>query len=34
MTLYDLRSADVFAAYTPALQDENASSKCFVIRGE
>ena len=32
--LYDLRSADVFAAYTPALQDENASYKCFVIRGD
>jgi hypothetical protein len=31
--LYDLKSPDVFAAYTPALQDQNASFKCFVIRG-
>jgi predicted permease len=32
--LYDLKSADVFAAYTPALQDAEASYKCFVIRGD
>jgi putative ABC transport system permease protein len=32
--LYDLKSPDVFAAYTPALQDRNASFKCFVIRGD
>jgi predicted permease len=32
--LYDLKSPDVFAAYTPALQDQNASFKCFVIRGD
>ncbi|HKW00107.1 MAG TPA: ABC transporter permease [Vicinamibacterales bacterium] len=32
--LYDLKSADVFAAYTPALQDPDASYKCFVIRGD
>jgi putative ABC transport system permease protein len=32
--LYDLKSTDVFAAYTPALQDQNASFKCFVIRGD
>ena len=32
--LYDLKSPDVFAAYTPALQDENANFKCFVIRGD
>jgi putative ABC transport system permease protein len=31
--LYDMKNADVFAAYTPALQDPNASFKCFVIRG-
>ena len=32
--LYDLKSPDVFAAYTPALQDQDASYKCFVIRGD
>ena len=32
--LYDLKSTDVFAAYTPALQDQDASFKCFVIRGD
>ena len=32
--LYDLKSPDVFAAYTPALQDQDASFKCFVIRGD
>lgn len=32
--LYDLKSADVLAAYTPALQDQNASFKCLVIRGD
>ncbi len=32
--LYDLKSTDVFAAYTPALQDRDASYKCFVIRGD
>lgn len=32
--LYDLKSEDLFAAYTPALQDQNASFKCFVIRGD
>ena len=32
--LYDLKSPDVFAAYMPALQDQNASFKCFVIRGD
>ena len=32
--LYDLKSPDVFAAYTPALQDPDASYKCFVIRGD
>jgi predicted permease len=32
--LYDLKSPDVFAAYTPALQDRDASYKCFVIRGD
>ena len=32
--LYDLKDPDVFAAYTPALQDANASLKCFVIRGD
>ncbi len=32
--LYDLKNPDVFAAYTPALQDQNASFKCFVVRGE
>jgi putative ABC transport system permease protein len=31
--LYDMKNPDVFAAYTPALQDPNASFKCFVIRG-
>ena len=31
--LYDLRSPDLLAVYTPALQDESASYKCFVIRG-
>ena len=31
--LYNLKSPDVLAAYTPALQDQDASSKCFVIRG-
>lgn len=32
--LYDLKSPDVLAAYTPALQDQNASFKCFLIRGD
>jgi predicted permease len=32
--LYDLKSPDVFAAYTPALQDKDASYKCFVVRGD
>jgi predicted permease len=32
--LYDLKSPDLFAAYTPALQDQDASYKCFVIRGD
>jgi len=32
--LYDLKSPDVLAAYTPALQDKDASFKCFVIRGD
>jgi hypothetical protein len=32
--LYDLKSPDLFAAYTPALQDANASFKCLVVRGE
>ncbi len=32
--LYDLKSPDVFAAYTPALQDQDASFKCFVVRGD
>jgi putative ABC transport system permease protein len=32
--LYDLKDPDVFATYTAALQDRNASFKCFVIRGE
>jgi predicted permease len=32
--LYDLKSPEVFAAYIPALQDRNASFKCFVIRGD
>jgi putative ABC transport system permease protein len=32
--LYDLKDPDVLAAYTPALQDRNASFKCFVIRGD
>jgi predicted permease len=31
--LYDLKSADVYAAYTPALQDESVDNKCLVIRG-
>jgi predicted permease len=31
--LYDLRIADVLAAYTPALQDRDVNYKCFVIRG-
>jgi predicted permease len=30
--LYDLKDPDLMAAYTPALQDRNASLKCFVIR--
>jgi predicted permease len=30
--LYDLKDPDMMAAYTPALQDRNASLKCFVIR--
>jgi putative ABC transport system permease protein len=32
--LYDMKNPDVFAAYTSALQDPNASFKCFVIRGD
>ena len=32
--LYDPKSTDVLAAYTPALQDQDASFKCFVIRGD
>jgi predicted permease len=32
--LYDMKDPDVFAAYTAALQDPNASFKCFVIRGD
>ena len=32
--LYDLKSPDVLATYTPALQDQDASYKCFVIRGD
>jgi putative ABC transport system permease protein len=32
--LYDVKDPDVFAAYTPALQDRNASYKCFVVRGD
>jgi len=32
--LYDLKSPDVLAAYAPALQDQNASFKCLVVRGE
>ncbi len=31
--LYNVKNDNVFAAYTPALQDPNASGKCFVIRG-
>jgi len=31
--LYDLKSPDLLAAYTPALQDKDASFKCFVVRG-
>lgn len=31
--LYSLKSPDLLAAYTPALQDQNASFKCFVVRG-
>lgn len=31
--LYDLKSSDVMAAYTPALQDEGASYKCYLVRG-
>jgi putative ABC transport system permease protein len=31
--LYDLKSSDVAAAYTAALQDADASDKCLVIRG-
>jgi predicted permease len=31
--LYDLKSANLIAAYTPALQDPNVDYKCFVIRG-
>jgi predicted permease len=31
--LYDLKDPDLAAAYTAALQDRNASFKCFVIRG-
>jgi putative ABC transport system permease protein len=32
--LYDLKDPDPMAAYTPALQDRNASLKCFVIRAD
>jgi predicted permease len=32
--LYDLKSPDVLAAYTPALQDADASYKCLVIRAD
>lgn len=31
--LYDLKSANLFAAYVPALQDPNPDAKCFVVRG-
>jgi len=32
--LYDLKDPDLMAAYTAALQDRNASFKCFVIRAD
>jgi putative ABC transport system permease protein len=32
--LYDLKDSDLMAAYTAALQDRNASLKCFVIRAD
>lgn len=32
--LYDPKNPDTFAVYTAALQDQNASFKCFVIRGD
>jgi ABC-type antimicrobial peptide transport system permease subunit len=32
--LYNLKSPDVLAAYTPALQDQNVNFKCFVVRGD
>ncbi len=32
--LYDPKNPDLFALYTAAVQDPNASFKCFVIRGE
>ena len=32
--VYDLKDPDLMAAYTAALQDPNASFKCFVIRGD
>jgi len=32
--LYDLKDPDPIAVYTPALQDRNASLKCFVIRAD
>jgi ABC-type antimicrobial peptide transport system permease subunit len=32
--LYDVKSPNLLAVYTPALQDPNANYKCFVIRGE
>jgi putative ABC transport system permease protein len=31
--LYDLTSANLYAAYVPALQDLNPDGKCFVLRG-
>jgi predicted permease len=32
--LYDLKSPDLLAAYTPALQDEEPSYKCLIIRAD
>ena len=30
---YDVKNPNVFAAYTPALQDPAVNFKCFVVRG-
>jgi predicted lysophospholipase L1 biosynthesis ABC-type transport system permease subunit len=31
--LYDVKSANLYAAYVPALQDPDVNYKCFVLRG-